>query len=112
MQHFKKNADRLRFLDNGEEENDEKEKPSDPSPDNPPASPTFGMPGSFGADGIDFEDTRDPEVPGVDCTTNAFTNPIFEKTPDGKNTIKWCPGFGDKWRANINLGGAMVDGVV
>jgi hypothetical protein len=69
------------------------------------------MPGSWGADGLDFDITRDPEVPGEDCTTNVVTNPIYEVAPDGKKKIKWCPGFGDKWRANINLGGAVNNGV-
>jgi len=36
---------------------------------------------------------------------------VFEYDPEFKMRIKWCPGFGDKWRWNINLGGAFDHGV-
>jgi len=50
-------------------------------------------------------------IPDVHCTTNPFINPIYELAADHKTHIKWCPGYGDKWRWNINLGGAFHKGV-
>jgi len=44
-----------------------------------------------------------------DCTTNIL-KPVFELDYEGLPKIKWCPGFGDKWKWNLNRGGAMVDG--
>jgi hypothetical protein len=53
----------------------------------------MGMVGAFGSNGLDFEDHKRPEIPDVDCTTNPFVNAVYEKNPDGKSVIKWCPGI-------------------
>jgi hypothetical protein len=74
-------------------------------------SPTFGAIGSFGATGLSLTDVWAKEKIDSNCTTNPFIYPVFEHDEELRKKIKWCPGFGDKWRWNINLGGAYIHGV-
>jgi len=74
-------------------------------------SPTFGAIGTFGATGLATPDVWAKEKLDSNCTTNPFIYPVFEHDEDNSKKLKWCPGFGDKWRWNINLGGAYVHGV-
>jgi len=74
-------------------------------------SPTFASIGSFGATGLALPDVWVKEKIDSNCTTNPFIYPVFEHDENNVKKLKWCPGFGDKWRWNINLGGAYVHGV-
>ena len=55
-------------------------------------SPTLGAIGSFGATGLDDPSIWPKEKIDGNCTVNPFIYPVFEKDPENKLRLKWCPG--------------------